>query len=255
MKHIVSYSGGLGSWMAAKRVIEKYGTEDVYLVFTDTLIEDEDLYRFLFESSNSLGVAITRLSDGRDPWQVFEDVKYAGNTRIAHCSKELKSKVFEKWIKEQDFDDFIVYLGIDWTEEHRLVNHRKHVDWQVEAPLCEAPFLTQKQLREALVETGIKLPKLYEMGFSQNNCSGGGVKAGQGQWALVHKEMPEKYKEFEEKQERLFKKLPKAKPFLRITINKELNYVSLKDYRKKFLEKNVQIDMFDIGGCGCFVDE
>jgi len=92
------------------------------------------------------------------------------------------------------------------------------------------------------------------MGFSHNNCGGGCVKAGQGQWAMLHRAMPERYAEFEAKQEALIADLPTARPFLRVTIDKELNYVSLKDYRAQFLEKNAQIDMFDIGGCGCFVD-
>lgn len=71
MKHVVMYSGGIGSWAAAKRVIEKRGTDNVILLFTDTMIEDEDLYRFLHETSNQFGCELVWLSDGRDPWQVF----------------------------------------------------------------------------------------------------------------------------------------------------------------------------------------
>lgn len=47
MKHIVNYSGGVGSWAVAKRVIARHGAENTTLLFTDTLIEDSDLYRFL----------------------------------------------------------------------------------------------------------------------------------------------------------------------------------------------------------------
>ena len=52
MKHIVFYSGGLCSWATAKRVVEKHGKENVLLLFTDTLIEDEDLYRFISETAD-----------------------------------------------------------------------------------------------------------------------------------------------------------------------------------------------------------
>lgn len=140
-KHIVSFSGGLGSWMAAKRVAAKYGTDNLYLVFTDTRMEDPDLYRFLDEAAANVGGQLIKLADGRTPWQVFKDKRFMGNTRTAHCSQELKSKVFEAWLEEQAFDDFIVYLGIDWTEEHRLIAHRKHVGHTVEAPLCDKPFM------------------------------------------------------------------------------------------------------------------
>ncbi len=57
---LVSYSGGLVSWAAAKRTAERYGRDRVRLLFADTLIEDADLYRFLVEgAANIFGVAIT----------------------------------------------------------------------------------------------------------------------------------------------------------------------------------------------------
>lgn len=252
MNHIVSFSGGLGSWAAAKRVAETYGTENLYLVFTDVLIEDEDLYRFIREAAENVGGVFVWLKDGRDPWDVFHDKRYMGNTRTAHCSQELKSKPFEKWLKEKNFDEFTVYLGIDWTEEHRLDAHRKHVSHRVEAPLCDPPYLEKDDIRRWLAIEGIKIPRLYDMGFSHNNCGGGCVKAGQGQWANLYKAMPERYKWFEDRQEKLMSEIPTARPFLRITTDKELNYVSLKDFRK-MLEQEKQVDMFDIGGCGCFI--
>lgn len=47
LKAFVNFSGGLGSWAASKLAVEQYGRENVTLVFSDTLIEDDDLYRFL----------------------------------------------------------------------------------------------------------------------------------------------------------------------------------------------------------------
>ena len=62
------YSGGLGSWATAKIVIERHGKENTTLLFADTLIEDEDLYRFLDEGAKYLGVEFTRIAEGRTPW-------------------------------------------------------------------------------------------------------------------------------------------------------------------------------------------
>lgn len=39
MKHVVSYSGGIGSALSAIRVAIRYGTADLILLFADTLIE------------------------------------------------------------------------------------------------------------------------------------------------------------------------------------------------------------------------
>ena len=45
MKHIVSLSGGTASAVAANRVIQRKGKDNVILWFADTSWEDEDLYR------------------------------------------------------------------------------------------------------------------------------------------------------------------------------------------------------------------
>ena len=48
--HIVQFSGGLCSFLAAKRVVEEVGPEKVTLLFCDTRYEDEDTYRFIIEA-------------------------------------------------------------------------------------------------------------------------------------------------------------------------------------------------------------
>ena len=46
MKHIVFFSSGAASYVAAKIVCEKYGKKDTLLLFADTTIEDKDNYSF-----------------------------------------------------------------------------------------------------------------------------------------------------------------------------------------------------------------
>jgi len=79
------FSGGGASWATARRVIERGYVPT--LLFADTLIEDEDLYRFLDDAAEDLGVEITRVADGRDPWQVFFERRFLGNTRVDLCSR------------------------------------------------------------------------------------------------------------------------------------------------------------------------
>ena len=43
---IVMYGGGLTSYEAARRAIDRYGHDTVEIWFADTRMEDEDLYRF-----------------------------------------------------------------------------------------------------------------------------------------------------------------------------------------------------------------
>lgn len=257
MKHIVFYSGGLGSWATAKRVIEKHGKENTILLFTDTLIEDEDLYRFLDDTEKELGIEITRIADGRTPWEVFKDVRYLGNSRIAQCSHILKQKVADEWLKEHyKPDECVLYLGIDWTEEHRTKAPTKNWHpYKVKFPMCEEPYLDKEDVKKMLKETGIELPRLYKMGFSHNNCGGGCVRAGQGHFINLLKQMPERFKEWEDNEQMMRDYLEKDVSMLKRT-KKGVQYrLTLQQLREEFEKDSKQIDFDDIGGCGCFVDD
>ena len=99
MKHIVSVSGGVGSYFTLKRVLEKNNKEDVIAVFMDTLAEDGDLYRFLDDIERKLDIKIIRLCVGKTPIELAFEKKYLWNSRVAQCSIQLKSKPFREWLK------------------------------------------------------------------------------------------------------------------------------------------------------------
>ena len=85
VKHIVMFSSGIGSWAAARRLVETVGTSDVTLLFADTLIEDEDNYRFLHEAASDIGAELVIVADGRTPIEVFRDVRFSATRRVAPC--------------------------------------------------------------------------------------------------------------------------------------------------------------------------
>jgi hypothetical protein len=256
MKHIVFYSGGIGSWATAKRVIARHGKENAILLFTDTLIEDEDLYRFIDETVKEMGCEFVRVADGRTPWEVFRDVRFLGNSRTAPCSHILKQKVARKWIEENfEPDECVLYLGIDWTEIHRTTAPRKNWHpYQVEFPMTEEPFLSKNEMLEQLKSLGIEVPRLYKFGFSHNNCGGGCCRAGQGHFAHLLKTLPDVFARWEEEEEELRKFLGKDISMMKKTVKGTTQTYTLRQLRED-IESNYQIDIFDIGGCGCFVDD
>lgn len=252
-KCIVMYSGGLGSFAAAYLAMQNYGS--TYLYFNDTQIEDPDLYRFLKESSDWLGAELILDSDGRTPWEVFEDCKYIGNTRVDPCSRVLKRERAKKYVVEHYPDgDIDVIFGIDWTEIHRYEAIKGRGTWHpfgVKAPLIDALIDKDMLVSDLLKESGIKRPALYEMGFSHNNCGGFCVKAGLGQFKLLWEKLPIRYLWHENKQEQIMAKNPSLRPFLRKTIDGRIHYITLKEYRTKYLSELTEQESLDFGGCGC----
>lgn len=260
-KHLVMFSGGVGSWATAKRVAQEFGQENLKLIFADTKIEDEDLYRFIGDVVENLPEAeFIWLEEGRTPWEVFRDVRFIGNTRVDPCSKILKRDLIRKYIEEQFSPaNSVVYLGIDWTETHRLERARPHWEpWTIRAPMCERPFMDKSQMIDWLRSEGIDPPRLYDLGFPHNNCGGFCVKAGQAQFKLLLEKMPERYAHHEAQEAALRRELGKDVAILRCRRKQSLDAnngkpkpLTLTDLRLRVLDNEEQLDF---GGCGCFSD-
>lgn len=259
MKHIVMFSGGAGSWAAAKCVAEMQ--HDIQLVFADTLMEDPDLYRFIKEAAENVGGELITLTEGRTPWQVFFDRRFLGNTRVDLCSETLKRKTIRRWLnKNHHEDDCIIYLGIDWTEAHRF--ERAIPYWEpytIEAPLLkriERPLLGKPQILEWLHSEGIKPPRLYEDGFPHNNCGGFCVKAGHAQFKLLLETRPELYAYHEAKEQELREYLNKDIAILRDRRGGKVRPLTLRELRERVQEDKCDtLDLFEWGGCACFTPD
>jgi hypothetical protein len=252
MTHVVFYSGGVASWATAKRVASTHGTEHLKLLFTDTLIEDPDLYRFLEESALNVGGELIKIADGRTPWQVFRDERMLGNSRVDPCSRILKRELAKKWVKTHypNPDDVVLYIGMAWDEGHRA--ERSSGYWQpyvIEAPLLQQPYLQKDELLQWVKREGMEPPRLYALGFSHNNCGGGCVKAGVAHFRHLLKVLPDVYAEWERNEEQIRQHLGKDVTILRHQVDSERRNISLAELRQ---QPDNQCDLFDWGGCGCF---
>lgn len=298
---VVMMSGGEGSAFTAHLAARAHGADSLRLLFTDTLAEDTDLYRFLTETSFAVfgrrapGELVARarmipewhedrfgrrgpldalrrdvmtalpqlswISRGLDPWEVYIKERFLGNSSIDPCSKILKRQMAERWLaKNCDPATTLVYVGIDWTEIHRFndgkgggLQPRRAADgWHYAAPMCEPPYPSKTDGVDWLRDLGIQRPRLTREGFSHNNCASHCCKAGQGHRAHQLRVHPERYA-FDEAQEEDVRALLGDVAMMNDRsgdgVKKPLTLRALRER----IEAGGQIDMYEIGGCGCFV--
>lgn len=261
---VVLYSGGLNSWWVGREVARNSLSHDrVTLLFTDTAVEDPDVYRFLWESMAEIlrerpAADVVWLKDGRTPWEVFRDVRMIGNTRIDPCSRILKREPTRRWIKENcDPSDTVVYIGFGWDEEHRLKRARKHwKPWNIAAPLVNPPYHTKQDLVALAGEVGVLPPDMYSRGYPHANCGGFCVKAGQAHFAHLLKENRDLYLHHEQKEEEMRTHLDADVSILKDRRGGDTKPLTLRALRERIdAGKGRQVDMFDWGGCGCFIGD
>lgn len=257
MKHIISYSGGLGSAITADLVAKEYGKNNVVLLFADTKIESPDQYRFTKEFVNYLDVEFIRIADGRTPWQVFNDVKFIGNSRIDPCSKILKRDLIRNYLKSNyKPEETIIWIGIDASESHRLKPVvLRNYPWVYRSILIEKDiFLTTAKKKEFSKLIGIEPSIMYKLGFAHDNCGGFCVKAGLGQFKKLYELLPDVYMQNELEEQNAIKRNPNLRPFLKKMIKGEVHYITMKEYREKYLNQITEEESLEFGGCGCALE-
>lgn len=246
----VQTSGGVASYVAAKLTLDEFGHADTALVFADTLIEDEDLYRFLADMEQRLNHPVIRISEGRDPWQVFNDERMMGNSRVDPCSKKLKRELLDKW-RKANAPDAAVVIGFDANEEHRLkTTSARMAPVVVRAPLIEHG-IWKEGAHDIVKADGLKLPRLYGMGFPHNNCGGFCVKAGQGAFALLLEHFPDRYAGHEAKEEAFRAKIGKDVSIMKDRRGGETKPLTMRAFRERHQRQPSLTDMFDLGACNC----
>lgn len=258
------FSGGVGSWAAAKRVAEKHGTDNLTLLFADVggghssphVGEDEDCYRFIDDAAKNVGGQLVTLNEGRDIWQVFKDNRFLGNARLANCSKFLKQIPCRKWLDENcNPEETTVYVGIDWTEMHRIeAIAQAYQPYRAACPLTEPPYLDKLDMLAWCKREGLEPPRMYADGYPHANCGGGCVRAGHGQFKLLYEKNPERFKFWEAKEQELREFLDKDVAILRDRRGGTSKPLPLSVFRKRLEEEPELVDADDLGGCGCFTD-
>ena len=269
-KHVVNLSGGACSFWAAHRVVERYGTSGLVLLFADVLIEDRELYEFNDWTAEYFGVPITRVSREITPWQLFRLEGMIGNNRAPICSIRLKREVLDEWHKRNlnprnslFGEPDVVYVGMDWTEVNRLEDLRAaKPEWQIEAPMCEWPPLWDKcRMLSELQALGAPEQRAYREGFPHNNCGRRCVQAGITHFVrLYHVDRPS-FMEWEEEERvtgddfvaRGIASTPDQYSILKDRRGGAAKSMTLAHLRERIEAGDKSLPKDDWGGCGCGV--
>ncbi len=222
MMYLVNVSGGLTSFEALRRCLDRYGKEQTHAYFADTKQEDPDLYRFL---------------DDQEP-----------------CSLILKREAMNKVISSRYAPGtYTQVFGYEWSEIDRMSRLEKDIaPEKAWFPLAEKPYIDKCHISNFLESIGIKVPRLYELQFSHNNCGGSCVKAGQAHWAHLYFTLPERYALWEGKEEEIRQYLEKDISILKDRRGGQSKPMTLKAFRLRLEAGDTNYDKSDWGGCGCF---
>lgn len=269
MKHVVNLSGGACSFWAAQRVADKFGTENMVLLFADTLIEDPQLYEFNEWTAERFGVPITRVSRELTPWELFRREGLIANNRFPICSVMLKREPLNEWHSQNLTprnslfgEPDVIYVGLDWTEINRLNDLRASLpQWQIEAPMCEWPPLWDKQQMLCELEKVLGwIPDAYKQGFPHFNCGKRCVRAGITHFVHLYNVDRPAFAEWENEEIETIKVLTGRGissgwfSVLKDRRNGETKPLTLRQLRERIEAGDPTLPKDDWGGCGCGVD-
>lgn len=149
MNHVVFFSGGAGSYEAAKRVLESgVDPSDLHLLFTDTLIEDKGLYVLLLHAFQKF-YEVDLTSDLKMVEKLVEvyedeDLRYRQLEEIAHSVTSKIPNVH--WLHYKHMGEYLS----PWA----LFNKRQFIGNSRVAPCSE--LIKQRMAREYVKRTWAK---------------------------------------------------------------------------------------------------
>ena len=163
-RHVLGLSGGRDSAALAVYMRGNHPELDIDYFFTDTGKELPEVYEFLVKLEGFLGKPILRLNPDRnfDFW-LKQYNNFLPSPQTRWCTRQLKLRPFEQWIRPMLDDDATVYsyVAIRADEQYREGYVSKHENLHVRLPFKDAG-IEKAGVLEILEGTGLGLPAYYE---------------------------------------------------------------------------------------------
>lgn len=183
------YSGGVTSAVAIKIAID--AGHDVDIFYCETGNHHPDHERFIKDCENWYGKKINVIRSMRFK-NVEETIlysKYINGPDGAKCTRYLKKDLRISLEKIWPFDYQIFGFEFEKKQINRAVRfNEQYPESKAVFPLIEKKIDKPKAM-QILANSGIELPAMYKLGYSNSNCIGC-VKGGAGYWNKIRKDFP-----------------------------------------------------------------
>jgi hypothetical protein len=188
------FSCGAASAVAAKKTIELFGeTHVVEPVYCNTLaLEHPDNKRFLAQCTIWLGRPIRVISSERYQTvdEVFETTRYMSGVGGARCTTELKKIPRLEYAQPDDIHIF----GFTANEGKRIREfEQRNPELRLRWILRDLE-ITKADCYKILMGAGLRLPRMYLLGFDNNNCPGCVKASSPWYWDMIRTNFPEVFK-------------------------------------------------------------
>jgi len=186
------FSAGVSSAVATKLALQN---NDLKIIYIDIDDQHEDSIRFIRDCEKWLGQSIEILkSKYKSVDNVCKTFQFINSAYGAKCTSILKKRVRQEWeIQNKP----ITYIwGMDCSKREKMRSARlieSMPEFKHRFPLIEKN-LSKEDAHGILKKAGIKRPKMYELGYPNNNCVGC-IKGGIGYWNKIRKDFPEVFKQ------------------------------------------------------------
>lgn len=183
------FSAGVSSAVATKLMINEIDE----IIYTHIDNQHEDSLRFISDCEKWFGRKITIMqSPLKSVGNAIRQSAFINCPGGASCTRLLKRRVRAEW--ERDKKELIYVWGMDIKEKKRCIDLEEAMpDMQHRFPLVDKQ-ISKAQAHEMLKRAGIKRPKMYDLGYNNNNCIGC-VKGSKGYWNKIRVDFPDAFDE------------------------------------------------------------
>lgn len=180
-------SAGVSSFIAGYLVRD---TVDKF-IYIDIDNQHSDSMRFIKDCEKILGKDVEILkSEYENVQNVIKQFKFINSPYGAKCTQVLKKRTRKQWEYEHKDYDITYVWGFDNKETNRADRLRETmIEFNHEFPLIDND-ISKAQAHGMCEKLGIARPKMYDLGYSNNNCVGC-VKGGMGYWNKIRVDFPE----------------------------------------------------------------